>query len=86
MKKPVFTAGGLAIGGALALTCCGPLGGADPLDSGEVATAAMQVVPSSTDRQEERRLQDERIQRLSRDRGDGSTPRGSAGIDVSSDF
>jgi hypothetical protein len=60
--------------------------GADPLDSGEVAATTMQVVPSSADRQEERRLQDERIQRLSGDPDYGSSARGSVGIDASSDF
>lgn len=83
---PVPIAGVLAVGAALALTCCAPLNGADPLDSGELATAAMEVVPLSADWEQERRLQDERVQRLSEDREDGSTTRGSAGIDASADF
>jgi hypothetical protein len=86
MKMRVHIAGVLAVGGALALTCCAPLNGADPLDSGELATATMEVVPSSADWDQERRLQDERVQRLSEDRQDGSTTKGSAGIDASADF
>jgi hypothetical protein len=86
MKIPAYIKGVLAIGVALTLTCCGPLGGVDPLDSGELSTAAMQVAPSSAERQEERRLQDERVQRLSGERDYGSTTKGSAGIDLSSEF
>ena len=83
---PVHTTGVLAVGWALALTCCAPLGGADPLDSGELAIATMEVVPSSPDWEQERRLQDERVKRLSKDRENGSPSRGSAGIDASADF
>jgi hypothetical protein len=86
VKMPVLTKDVLAIGGALALSGCGPLGGADPLDSGELAVAVTQDVPSSADRQEERRLQDERVQRLSGESDYGSTTKGSAGVDVSADF
>ena len=56
----VHTTGVLAVGWALALTCCAPLGGADPLDSGELAIATMEVVPSSPDWEQERRLQVQR--------------------------
>jgi len=86
MKMPRLITCVLPLWGALALTCCGPLDGADPLDSGEVAAATLQIVPSSADRQEERRLQDERVERLSGDPDYGSTTRGSAGVEVSSDF
>lgn len=86
VKMPVFTEGVLAMGGALALTCCAPLGGADPLDSGELATAVTEVVPSSAEWDQERRLQDERVERLSGESDFGSTTKGSAGVDVSADF
>ena len=86
VKMLVLTKGVLAIGGALALACCGPLGGADPLDSGELSAAVTEVVPSRADWEQERRIQDERVQRLSGESDYGSTTKGSAGVDVSSDF
>jgi hypothetical protein len=86
VSMPVFTKGVLAIGGVLALACCRPLGGADPLDSGELSVAVTEAVPSSADWDQERRLQDERVERLSGESDYGSTTRGSAGVDVSADF
>ena len=86
VKMPVLSKCVLANGGALALACCRPLGGADPLDSGELSVAVTEVVPSSVDWDQERRLQDDRVQRLSGESDYGTTTRGSAGVDVSSDF
>lgn len=73
---------------ALALPGCAPLNGADPLDSGEHAAAALNLGPTSANREDERKLQDDRVRRLS---GDGhgrhdSTIRGSIGVDAISDF
>ncbi|MCW1925941.1 hypothetical protein OKA05_25505 [Luteolibacter arcticus] len=83
---PVLIQGTLSICGALALACCGPLGGVDPLDSGAHSAAALQLGPSSVNREEERKLQDERVQRLSGEGDYGSSFRGSVGVDVMSDF
>jgi len=46
----------------------------------------MRAAPFSSDREEERRLQDERIRGLSGEPGHGSGPRGFAGFDASADF
>ncbi len=47
---------------ALVLSSCQPLGGTDPLDSGELAREASDI-STSMERRDESRLQDERFDR-----------------------
>ncbi|MCW1886178.1 hypothetical protein OKA04_15680 [Luteolibacter flavescens] len=73
---------------ALALPCCTPIGTADPLDSGEHSAAVLNLGPTSANREEERKLQDDRVRRLSggSEENHGSSFRGSVGVDAVSDF